>query len=280
MFGPFRSEWEDFSVKNMHWLKESRSFESLTADWLAGHGYHTGSKIGTNSSTCPSCSESSNGNYRFVKDSTLSKAPSLISKEIFQIRDKDNCFDAPPCLLSRDDNRAIYGPVWQMSPPPTNPTGVNYNIVSDESMSRVVSLLLNSETRSIITGLFDVRFLYSGLWSDEDHAGFHGSVADQYDDKSKLLELPHSMAVTAIHSRLLGKTNSRIVGLVAAVIPWDLYFSRLLPEGVNGVYVVLESSCDATSTYVVNGPKAVFLGKSLHWTYNDRLLNSFHYRKI
>jgi hypothetical protein len=148
-----------------------------------------------------------------------------------------------------------------MSPPPLNPIGVNYNIFSDETMSRVVNLFLNSDTRSIITGLFDVRFLYSGSWSTEDHAGFHSfDAADRTKDPANLLELPHSLAVTSIYSRLFGTLDSRIVGLVAAVVPWDLYLSRLLPEGVDGVFVVLKSSCDATVTFVINGPSATFLG--------------------
>lgn len=260
VFGPFRNEWEAFSGDNSDWLNHSRSFASLTADWLLDADYHAGGKIGTNSSVCPSCSAASDADYRFVKDSTLTTGDSPITREIFKILDKETCLDTPPCLLSTDDEKAIYGPVWQMSPPPANPNAINYDVFSEESMRRVVSLLLNSDTRSIITGLFDVRFLFSGMWSYEDHAGFHGPVIDEYEDLANLLEIPHSLAVTSVYSRLLGSGNNRIVGLVAAVVAWDLYFSRLLPEGVNGIYVVLESSCDATSTYVVNGPQAKFIG--------------------
>jgi hypothetical protein len=261
VFGPFRDQWEEFAANNTHWLDESRSYADLTAEWLLTDGYYNRDSIETNSSECPSCSGTSDADYRFVKDSTLTTGKSQFTNEIFQIKNKQTCLNSPPCLLSRDDDRVIYGPVWQISPPPVNPNGVNYNIVSDETMSRVVSLLLNSETRSIITGLFDIRFLFSGTWSNEDHSGFHAFDADPDKDLASLLELPHSLAVTSIYSRLVGTQNSRIVGFVASVVPWDLYFSRLLPVGVDGVYVVLESSCDATSTYVINGPTAKFVGK-------------------
>jgi hypothetical protein len=256
VFGPFRDRWEEFSVNSTEWIDESRSYADLTSGRLQEHRYHNEPRIGTNSSKYVSDVDS-----KFIMDSTLSKRQSPVTSEIFRIRNEEACLDEPPCILTRDDDRAIYGPVWQMSPPPLNPIGVNYNIFSDETMSRVVNLFLNSDTRSIITGLFDVRFLYSGSWSTEDHAGFHSfDAADRTKDPANLLELPHSLAVTSIYSRLFGTLDSRIVGLVAAVVPWDLYLSRLLPEGVDGVFVVLKSSCDATVTFVINGPSATFLG--------------------
>ena len=54
---------------------------------------------------------------------------------------------------------------------------------------------------------------------------------------------------------------SNLVGYVAGVGLWDFYLSRLLPEGVNGVYAVLSNSCAQIVTYKINGPVATYLGE-------------------
>lgn len=120
---------------------------------------------------------------------------------------------------------------------------------------RLVSILISTESRSMVTGLVDLNFLYKDLWTRHDHSGFHpGVVKDP-------LSLPHSFALTSVMSSVLPSITRQKVGLLAAVIPWDLYFSRLLPEGSDGVHVVLEGTCGSKSTYLINGPVATFLGK-------------------
>ena len=52
-----------------------------------------------------------------------------------------------------------------------------------------------------------------------------------------------------------------LVGYVAGVGLWDFYLSRLLPEGVKGVYAVLSNTCSQTVTYSINGPVATYLGE-------------------
>eukprot|EP00526_Cylindrotheca_closterium_P003919 CAMPEP_0113631220 /NCGR_PEP_ID=MMETSP0017_2-20120614/16224_1 /TAXON_ID=2856 /ORGANISM="Cylindrotheca closterium" /LENGTH=1165 /DNA_ID=CAMNT_0000541721 /DNA_START=11 /DNA_END=3511 /DNA_ORIENTATION=- /assembly_acc=CAM_ASM_000147 len=47
--------------------------------------------------------------------------------------------------------------------------------------------------------------------------------------------------------------GSRTIGFVFGIIPWEAIFINLLPEDVNGISVVLESSCGAVFTYTANG---------------------------
>lgn len=266
VFGPFREEWEEWATTQTQWISESRSYADLSRSWLAEEVFFGGDPVGDNPGPCRSCSGSSTIDQDFIRDSTLiPQSGDEVTGEIYAIHeeDADTCLTEPPCRLSRDGSRAIYAPVWQMSPPPANPFAVGYNLFSDDMMSRIVSVLINSEARSIITGLIDVHLLHAGIWSAEDHANFHNQDNESLHAEDPL-NLPHSVVVTSIYSKLVGSSNNRIVGFIAAIIPWDVYFSRLLPPGVNGVYAVLESTCDSVSTYVINGPTATFLGKLQH----------------
>jgi hypothetical protein len=47
--------------------------------------------------------------------------------------------------------------------------------------------------------------------------------------------------------------NSRTVGFVSGVVPWDTFFSGILPDKVEGVVVVVVSDCGSNMTFVVNG---------------------------
>jgi class 3 adenylate cyclase len=61
-----------------------------------------------------------------------------------------------------------------------------------------------------------------------------------------------------------------LVGFVVAILPWDSYFTNVLPEGVNGMVVVLHDTCGDHYTYQLDGPVAIFLGEGdLHDTRYD-----------
>jgi hypothetical protein len=49
--------------------------------------------------------------------------------------------------------------------------------------------------------------------------------------------------------------SSEIVATLMALVPWDSYLAAILPEGVNGLTVVLENSCGQQFTYELNGQK-------------------------
>ena len=264
VFGPFREEWEAWAADQTGWIEESHSYADLTRSWLADEEFFAGESVGSNPGPCRSCSGSSTIEEDFIRDDTLS--PRRGSGEIFSIEESqaDTCLVSPPCQLTRDRDRAIYAPVWQMSPPPADPVAVGFNLFSDKVMSRIVSVLISSEARSIITGLIDIQLLHAGIWSDEDHAKFHAAAADGNEYTTDPMTLPHSLVVTSIYSKLVGSANNRIVGFLAAVVPWDVYFSRLLPPGVDGIYAVVESTCNSVSTYLINGQTATFLGTFQH----------------
>jgi hypothetical protein len=82
----------------------------------------------------------------------------------------------------------------------------------------------------------------------------------------------HPRALIAAPVRRTIDTDAEIVGILAAVVPWDLDLSSLLPVGIDGVFVVLENTGGQVVTYEINGPEAAYLGKGdMHQTKYDYL---------
>jgi len=104
------------------------------------------------------------------------------------------------------------------------------------------------------------------------HRGFHDSSQNNLQAEGDLAPamFPHSMSMAPVYEDF--EKQSEIVGFVAGIVPWDLYLSRLLPEGIDGVYAVLSNSCSQTVTYLINGPVAAYLGSGdLHESSYDYL---------
>lgn len=55
--------------------------------------------------------------------------------------------------------------------------------------------------------------------------------------------------------------NSPIVAFILAVEPWTSFFKNALPVGLDGFIVDVSGSCGSKNTFMINGPKAVFIGQ-------------------
>ena len=61
-----------------------------------------------------------------------------------------------------------------------------------------------------------------------------------------------------------------IVAVLTAELPWHSYFTNLIPEGIDGIYLVVRNTCDQEFTYIINGPEVLFLGPAdLHNGYDN-----------
>lgn len=115
--------------------------------------------------------------------------------------------------------------------------------------------------RAIVSELMKtstVDFFYKDLWTQHEHWGFHSSSGVSGETTS-VSHFAHSMTIAPVRASF--DATADIVGLVAGIAPWDLYLSRLLPEGTNGVYAVLFNSCAQVVSFQINGPKAIYLGE-------------------
>jgi hypothetical protein len=50
------------------------------------------------------------------------------------------------------------------------------------------------------------------------------------------------------------------VGVLTAEMPWNSYFLNLLPEDIDGIFLVVRNTCNQTFTYLIDGPDVTFLG--------------------
>jgi hypothetical protein len=69
-------------------------------------------------------------------------------------------------------------------------------------------------------------------------------------------EHPHSLVIRPVYEQIHDKT-SRIVGLVQAIVAWDVYLVDLLASDLaipkNGFHGVLRNSCGQAYTYSMDG---------------------------
>ena len=66
-------------------------------------------------------------------------------------------------------------------------------------------------------------------------------------------------------AELLGRDDynakdHKIVGVIAATVHWRNVFSNALPQGSNGIAIVVSNSKTKSFTYQINGPDVIFIG--------------------
>mmetsp|Transcript_6696 Transcript_6696/g.18744 ORF Transcript_6696/g.18744 Transcript_6696/m.18744 type:complete len:1206 (-) Transcript_6696:178-3795(-) len=146
-----------------------------------------------------------------------------------------------------------HGVVWQQSPAPHDPSIINFDILSHPVFARVYHGMWETKL-PVMSEVTDLSFLYEGAVKDD-------------------ITHPHSFLMHPIFPTMDEDEYENVEpwGFIVAAIPWDAYFTNLLPESINGITVVLHNTCGEHYTYRLNGPEAVFVGAGdLH----DRHYNS------
>jgi hypothetical protein len=156
-----------------------------------------------------------------------------------------------PSIMPALNDPPFY-PIWQLSPPPFSPFLLKAHIggipeFSSSSKAADVARegVLGSTTFSDIYGL-------TGLASkEEDHKAFHDKFSVSSDTESAY-NRPHAFFFQPIFREIYNET-SEVVGYINALVPWDSYFSNLLPEGVKGIACVASNTCGQSFTYYLDG---------------------------
>jgi hypothetical protein len=168
------------------------------------------------------------------------------------------------------ESQPLYAPVWQMSPPPKIASLVNFDLMSDPIFERTIEAMIAPGGQPMLSELVDLSIFYEGIFTIAEHWALHDRFHDSGGQDHNAKDHPHTIIAAPI--RGMFEVGSAVDGIIAAVISWDLYLSRLLPVGVNGVNVVLDNTCGQVVSYVINGPAAVYLGEGdLHETKFDYL---------
>lgn len=145
----------------------------------------------------------------------------------------------------------FYVPLWQTGQAPTNTSNVNLDLVSHPTFQRQILDLIEVK-HEILSEIVDVDFLI------------------QFSVDGELEDQPRSVLFEPVYDTF--EDNAEVVGFIIAVVAWDGFFVDTLPEKTEGFLVEVNDRCGAEFTYVVDGPKATYLGEG---TFHKSRFNSF-----
>lgn len=118
-----REEWESYAQNSTWWLEESLTYKNETRKWLERQKFFA-----------PDLSQDiQHPTSSVYNHDSLTVGEHSIAREIFTVsQENGSCQQA--CDLVPEPTRSFYAPIWQVSPPPTIPTAVNYNLISDSTI--------------------------------------------------------------------------------------------------------------------------------------------------
>ncbi len=134
-----------------------------------------------------------------------------------------------------------FAPVWQMAGAPTDPSVVNFNLISDDVFRISYEATVNDGVQTLSKIIPDASWYYG---------------------KSAMPEVGSSVPQALLISPLFSDTStSTVVGIVVSVFTWDTYFKNVLLQGTPKLYVVIDAEkCGETFTLGVNGREVSYLG--------------------
>lgn len=141
-------------------------------------------------------------------------------------------------------------PVWQIAPIKMNEKAVMFNLHSEFNRMQTLDHMLQYKTTSLTailqlvqdTELRPSSILFCPVF---DTFRKHHEV-DEEDEAINLSSNTHK--------------NQNVVGSVSIVFSWDTLLSKILPDYIKGMIVVLESSTGQIYSYSISGDDAILMG--------------------
>lgn len=197
--------------------------------------------------------------------------PSNITEFIWEIGPNFQPLPAPA-------NRTILSPVWMQSPPPFRASTQNLNQLLFRSTTN--ALVAMETTRDIVMPPVDDITGWAGqVWSTKDHEAFHAPHSYSRDN-STADKRPHVLMQCPVFEELDNR-QSEIVGFLSSTLAFDVYLSRLVPDTVHGLTIVLKNSCGQLFTYELQGELAEYLGPGdFHQRQYDHLGAEFSFNSF
>jgi hypothetical protein len=135
--------------------------------------------------------------------------------------------------LRQKDN---YAPLWQIAPAPTDAKLVNLDMFESFPWYERLAKGVQEERHVLLSEEVNMTTLVPG-------------------DRIR------SVSVHPVFESF--EEDALILGFLSAVIPWDHYFSNVLPAGTRRLNVEVQDTCGSAFTYAVEGPSVSFLGYGL-----------------
>jgi class 3 adenylate cyclase len=146
-------------------------------------------------------------------------------------------------LMAPEAGSGPFAPVWQMAGAPTDPSVVNYNLLSEEDFKVAFEAATDSGAQTFSKIVDDAAWYYGESALPKD--GVNG---------------PQGFIITPLFDTVSDDSNA--VGAVVAAFSWDDYFKNVLLKGTPMVYVVVGApECGGTFTFGVTGQQVNYLGE-------------------
>jgi hypothetical protein len=145
-------------------------------------------------------------------------------------------------------------PIWMQTPPPFNPSVLNINfLAADELATPFVAAVLASR-RPLFAKVIDMSALAKLSVKQEDHERYHSSLVKyKSNGTTSTFQHPHCPFMFPVF-QVPRDSNSRIVAVLIALLPFDRYLVNLLPQGVRGIDAVVRNHRERQSfTYRLVG---------------------------
>jgi hypothetical protein len=219
-----REEWEEYSVSHQAWIEESDRLMDV-------HAKHLQPLKGT------AQDHETDKHDGERKEDEIEDIPNKIWKW--------NDAGEKTVLGPLPDDHHFLAPLWQSSP--AEPSTVNVDMFSDSRFTKLYHTM--RETKQAVMGSATaIGPLFEWIYTQ--------------DDRDHNLD-PHAFLMEAVFANF-SHANEVVepIGVIMAVTSYKHLFERILPEGANGIYVVLtgNSACGANVTFLLNGPEAAFVG--------------------
>jgi len=167
--------------------------------------------------------------------------------------------------------RERYTPIWQFSPAPIQPFMTNFDPSSRVDFSSQMLTAISQFRDVVFSKIDDQVDLLANTGLLKEHLAYHGQFVE-VDENTDAYKHPHSTVAVPIWKELNNAKESDMVGVLLAVLPFDIYLGDLLPEDVRGIDVILENTCNQTFSYTVNGNRGKYLGPGdFHDSTYDRM---------
>lgn len=237
--------WEEYSVSHAEWLDESAYLKTTYVkhrDPLHGtiqdhehdrrrnlQGFvQNQNRVNSSSLETPSISDVAVE----VQDDDISTIPS----EVWKWNGDEKVVVQP------QSSKEIFAPLWQSSP--ADAGTINVDLLSNPTIEQLYTAMLKTRQTVMSQGV-PIGNLFDWMFDPEE--------------KSRKVE-PHAFIMEPMYSDFDWQ-NSEPVGFFIALTSFRNLFSKLLPEGTNGIYCFIEDSCGSTGmTFRLDGPEVTFLG--------------------
>jgi hypothetical protein len=149
----------------------------------------------------------------------------------------------------RESKQELYAPVTQISPLDSYGYLMNYNAFDFLFFRRVFDGMVEAN-RAVLSEVNNME-----AWSAEVN------YTDEY-VIARPEAWPRSFMASPMYNRL--GEGAELVGTVTALLPWHSFFQNVIPEGINGIVIVVRNTCDQEFSYRIDGPEVSYLGPKDH----------------